>query len=328
MMDEKMRLNELAQGFRHSAILLTACDLGIFAELGHERLEARELARRMGLDARALEIVLLALAADEILTLEAGRFSIAPGYAPFLLSESPQTMINILNHNYHIMLHWVRLAETLRTGQPIPRQESANPRARHARLHLRHGRYLTRLQPGRGREIRPRPLPPDARSGRRSGHALDHLCAQKTRISRASSSTWNAPSRSPGKKSGRPAWLTASRPKPATSIRTITAMGSIWFTSPTIIHMMGPEETALLARKSRQALVSGGTLVIKEFFLDDDRIHPPEAALFSVNMLVNTEAGKSYTVSETQEILKEAGFGQFREIPIAMASRLLIAQAI
>ena len=326
MMDEKMRLNELAQGFRHSAILLTACDLGIFAELGHERLEAQELARRLGLDARALEIVLLALAADEILTLEAGRFAIAPGYAPLLLPNSPQTMINILNHNFHIMLHWVRLAETLRTGQPIPRQESANPE-RAMRAFICGMADISRAS---SLDVAEKfDLSPYRRMLDLGGGPATHSITFARKNPDLTSVVFDLEGP-----------LTIAREeieKAGLADRITTQAGDLYTDDygegfdlvyvSNIIHMMGPEETALLARKSRQALVPGGTLVIKEFFLDNDRIHPPEAALFSVNMLVNTEAGKSYTVSETKEILTEAGFGQFREIPVAMASRLLIAQA-
>jgi hypothetical protein len=93
-----------------------------------------------------------------------------------------------------------------------------------------------------------------------------------------------------------------------------------------IIHSMGPEDIPMLFGKSHRALVPGGTIIVKDFFLEDDRISPNVAALFSVNMLVGTEAGRSYTLRETQEMLSRAGFSGFRTVEVAAASQLLIAR--
>ena len=43
-------------------------------------------------------------------------------------------------------------------------------------------------------------------------------------------------------------------------------------------------------------------------------------------MLVGTAAGKAYTLAETEALLQQAGFGSFRAVDVATASRLLIAR--
>jgi hypothetical protein len=43
-------------------------------------------------------------------------------------------------------------------------------------------------------------------------------------------------------------------------------------------------------------------------------------------MLVGTEAGKSYTLSETRRILEAAGFGAFESLDVAVNSKLLIGR--
>lgn len=40
-------------------------------------------------------------------------------------------------------------------------------------------------------------------------------------------------------------------------------------------------------------------------------------------MLVGTEGGRSYTLTETREMMTRAGFGEFKTIEVAMFSRLL-----
>ena len=93
-----------------------------------------------------------------------------------------------------------------------------------------------------------------------------------------------------------------------------------------IIHSLAPKETLMLFRKCRRALVGGGTIIVKDFFLDESRTSPNQAAIFSVNMLTGTAGGKSYTWDETQSLLERAGVAGFRRVAVAAASGLLIAR--
>ncbi len=69
-----------------------------------------------------------------------------------------------------------------------------------------------------------------------------------------------------------------------------------------------PEETNLaLARKSFDALPSGGRIFLNEILMDDDYTGPYQAAAFSLLMLIGT-LGKQYSLAELRNILEEAGF--------------------
>jgi hypothetical protein len=74
------------------------------------------------------------------------------------------------------------------------------------------------------------------------------------------------------------------------------------------------------------ALVPGGLVLVKEFFLADSRTEPSSAALFAVNMLVGTEGGKSYTWSETEAILRSCGAAELERLELPPASGLLLAR--
>jgi hypothetical protein len=53
---------------------------------------------------------------------------------------------------------------------------------------------------------------------------------------------------------------------------------------------------------------------VHEFTLAEDHASPAPGALFSVNMLVNTAEGRSYTPKEMAGWLTEAGFGRIRKV--------------
>jgi ubiquinone/menaquinone biosynthesis C-methylase UbiE len=92
-----------------------------------------------------------------------------------------------------------------------------------------------------------------------------------------------------------------------------------------IIHMLSPAQNRDLLEKAARALIPGGRLLVKDFFLEDSRAAPAWTAQFSVNMLVNTEGGKSYTLAEMTQMLVEAGFGGLEAIPIARNSLVICA---
>jgi ubiquinone/menaquinone biosynthesis C-methylase UbiE len=79
-----------------------------------------------------------------------------------------------------------------------------------------------------------------------------------------------------------------------------------------ILHALSAEQNKFLLAKSMQSLNSGGTAVIQEFYIDRSRTSPPQSALFSINMLVNTEAGRCYAPSEIKQWLSEAGFSSVK----------------
>jgi hypothetical protein len=92
--------------------------------------------------------------------------------------------------------------------------------------------------------------------------------------------------------------------------------------------MFSPEENRSLIRRAGRALAPGGQLVIHDFILNPDRTGPPQAALFAVNMLVNTPGGNSYTAGDYRTWLERAGFRKIRVRNLPGFSGLVSARKI
>jgi len=325
-MEAKERLDLLSRGFQHSVVLLTACYAGVFDAIGERMVSARDLADELGFDFRALETLLLALAADRILTLEGDVFSVAPDYAPFLLPDSPTTQINILNHNYNCMRRWVQLEQTLKTGAPPPREESPDG-AKDMRAFICGMADISRLssvEVAENFDFSPFRKMLDLGGGPATSSITFALRNPELTCVVFDLEGPLGIAREEIEKAG-------------LSVRIKTQIGNyheddfgegfdLVYVS-NIIHSLSPDDTEIILKKSREAMIDGGTIVLKDFFMEDNRIEPSFAALFSVNMLMGTEGGKSYMESETKEILSRCGFGDFDTIEVAAASKLLIAQA-
>lgn len=90
----------------------------------------------------------------------------------------------------------------------------------------------------------------------------------------------------------------------------------IWISQ--ILHGDSPEEAAKLVAKAGKALKPGGLLAIQDFMLDNDRSGPAHPALFSLNMLVGTRGGQSYTWAEVEAMMKDAGTDSISRLDVAL----------
>ncbi|MGB3797541.1 MAG: methyltransferase [Alteraurantiacibacter sp.] len=78
-----------------------------------------------------------------------------------------------------------------------------------------------------------------------------------------------------------------------------------------IFHDWSEETNALLSQKSFAALKPGGRIFLHEILMDDDGSGPWQAASFSLMMLMGT-LGKQYTLPEFRDLLENAGFMDVR----------------
>jgi len=75
-----------------------------------------------------------------------------------------------------------------------------------------------------------------------------------------------------------------------------------------IAHQESPEENVAMFRKFRKALKPGGTLLISDFVVDDDRSGPPFPLIFRSEMLLRTKDGATWRRADYDAWLREAGF--------------------
>ena len=76
------------------------------------------------------------------------------------------------------------------------------------------------------------------------------------------------------------------------------------------LHHFDPPANETLLRKVHAALADGGRAATLEFVPNDDRVTPPDAAGFSLIMLIGTPSGDAYTFSELEKMFANAGFSR------------------
>ncbi len=81
-----------------------------------------------------------------------------------------------------------------------------------------------------------------------------------------------------------------------------------------IIHIESAETNIHMLKRIRRSLKDHGRLILQDFILDPTGTEPLDYALFSINMLVSTERGRSWKSADIRQWLDTAGFGSITEI--------------
>jgi hypothetical protein len=92
-----------------------------------------------------------------------------------------------------------------------------------------------------------------------------------------------------------------------------------------IAHQESPAENVANFRRFRKALKPGGTLIVNDFVLNDDRTGHPFAMLFASQMLVATKEGCTYRQNDYRKWLAEAGFKSVEIVQTPTPSTLVFA---
>lgn len=317
------RIDAMAAGYRNSCILIAALKTGIFESLGENQKHPREVAADRNLDPRAVDVVMCALAAAEILVQRGEEFAIDPGARPYLLADSPETMVSIIGHNKSLLRSWAQLEDVLVTGAPAPRPERS---AEEMEDFIRGMENVSRRT---SREVAEKVDFPD------TGRLLDLGGGPGTAalaIAEANPGLTCVVYDLAGPIGIAEQLIAAA----GLSDRVTTRVGDFLTDElgeefdvvyiSNIIHSLSPEQTRGLLAKAHRALAAGGRVMVKDFFLEESRTAPAWAAQFSVNMLVNTAGGKSYTFAEMEDLLAQTGFSGLESVPIGAHSRVIVGR--
>jgi SAM-dependent methyltransferase len=314
-------LVEMARGAWDARILLTAVELGIPDALEAKAMTAAEAAAALGTDPRATALLLSALAALGIVTKSGERFANAPVATAALVKGARDGRAAALRHHAHLWQSWSALTDVVRTGRPAAGKRAPGEyhdfvRAMHdlgweraqslaATLDLAGTRRLLDLGGGPGSYavafcarnpalqavVFDRPPALDVAREIVRAHGLDRQVSLQA----------------------------------GDFLADDIGSGYDLVLVSQILHAYDEDRNRLLLRKVAGALVPGGTVVVQEFFLNESRAAPAPSAVFAINMLVNTEKGRTYTWGEVEAWLAGAGFVRIRRMLLSGPAGVIVA---
>lgn len=300
----KQEFTRIAGGFRASRVFITANNLRVFEHIGKGASSA-ELANILRSDPRATEILIDAVTALGLLKKTKGVYKLTDSAKRFLVPSSPWYQGDMLRHMDTLWKNWSGLDDVVRTGMPNRsggRNHDVFIRAMHNNAVLRAADVLKALDlrgvkraldlgggPGtygielarRGIEVTIFDLPDTVEIA----HEMIRKAGVKNVTFRGGDFHFDD-----------------------------IGSGYDLVLLSQVLHSHSPIENLALLGTVSDALAPKGTIAIHEFTLAEDHASPVPGALFSVNMLVNTTDGRSYTPKEMKGWLMKVGFGKIKTI--------------
>lgn len=299
-------LQSLINGFRQSRILLTAAELGVCDALAEGARSAADVARCIAADTRATDRLLRALCAMGVLRNAGDEFRNTEMSARFLVTSSDE-YLGMLGHYNALWDRWSTLTEAVRAGGAVYRSSQAAPSAPWLEHFIEAMHY--RALPQAADDVNLIDFH-DAASALDLGGGSGAYAMAMARVKQDLRVTvFDLPEVVP---------LTRNYIEIAgLSHRIDTRAGDylrddigsgydIVFLSA-IVHSNTVEENRLLLHRCVDALAPGGTLIVQDFIMDEDRVHPPHGALLALNMLVATAGGDTFTEDEICSWMEECG---------------------
>jgi ubiquinone/menaquinone biosynthesis C-methylase UbiE len=323
------RIMEFAWGYAPTLIIESAIRHGVFDALDRKPATLKQLAAETGTSERGLRAILNVLVSLNLLERDGDNYLLTPESARFLVSSKPGYYGMFFGHiSDQILPNWLGLNEIVKTGKPAA---NVNQQKEGAAFFAEFVESLFPIS-----------FPAATALG-------EHLGVGKTTTPisvldiGAGSGVWGIAlaKQSPQVRIRAVDWpqvLEVTRrvaAKHGLSDRLTTAPGDFFeadfgtghqiATIGHILHSEGAERSRRLLKKAFSALAPGGTIAIQEFVPNDQRTGPPNALIFAVNMLVNTDAGDTFTFEEMSAWLREAGFVNPRQLDVPSVSPLVLA---
>ena len=301
---------EMVRAFQPACVIAAAAELDLFTALGGESLSAQALAARIDADVRGTTILLDALAALDLLVKDGACYRVPPAVAELLSEHAPNPVLPGVRHLANCMRHWTDLARVVRTGRPGDRVPSIRGQAADCEAFIGAMNNFTQ-------SVAPRVI--EKLIGLKFSRMLDVGGASGTwteafllAVPEATAVLFDLPDVIP---------LARQRLARAGLADRVTLVAGdyncdelpggadfAWLSA--IAHQNSRQQNRSLYGRIHAALTPGGALVIRDVVMAPSRVTPRAGALFAVNMLVNTEGGGTFTLSEYSEDLAAAGFGR------------------
>jgi (2Fe-2S) ferredoxin/SAM-dependent methyltransferase len=315
------RLDQMIRGYMPSRCILTALELDLFSAVG-EGANAEQIGTRINANTRAVGMLLNALVALGLLSKSGDDYRNTPESARFLVQGSKDNHRNGLLHTANIWHRWSTLTDAVRSGTRVPIDQDDTPE------------WTRNFIVGMQRNAKDRaPLVVRALGTAGVRRILDlgggsgaYSIAFAKACPDVQCEILDIPEVVP---------LTAEYVSQAgllaqVSLRTGDMLPDDFGSGYDIImlnaicHMFSEQQNRDIFGRAHQALAPNGRLVVQDFILNPDKTGPQQAALFSLNMLVATDAGASYSEFEYTNWMKAAGFAEVRRINLPGPSDLIV----
>jgi SAM-dependent methyltransferase len=308
-------LLEISGYFWKTCALHAAVKLDIFTLIGDEHLTAEQTSQKLRGSQKGVTRLLDAMTAMELLVKTNGKYANNPSSKKLLSKNSTKYIGHIIMHHHHLVESWSRLDQAVQSGKSIRERSSFSQEEWRESFLL----GMFNLAMGLAPQIVPL-LDLSTKYqlldlGGGPGTYAIHFCLQNAHLK---ATVYDLPTTRPF------AEKTIAKFNLADRIKFVDGnylndpiegqYDAVWMSH--ILHGEGPDDCRMMIKKAVEALNPGGMIIIHDFILNNTMDGPLFPALFSLNMLIGTDSGQSYSEEQIVEMLTAAGVNNTQRIAL------------
>jgi hypothetical protein len=307
------KLLETSGSYWRACTLHAGVKMDVFSHIGDDELMGEEVAGQLNANEDGVKRLLNALTAMGLLTKAKERYANTAASKALLVKDSPDYIGYIISHHHHLVSAWSQLPQAVKSGQQVRERFSSSEGEERESFLLGMFNLAMNIAPHVADHINLK--------GRR--HLLDlgggpgtyaiHFCLANPDLR---ATVYDLPTTRPF------ALQTIARFGLSSRIAFVEGNyledgldGSYdvaWLSH--ILHGEAPGACQELIRKTVSVLQPAGLILIHEFILNDNLDGPLFPALFSLNMLINTPDGQSYSESQLVSMLSGASVKEIERV--------------
>ena len=304
---------ETFNGYQRTQALKTAIELEFFTAIGEGNTTVPAIAQRCGASERGTRVICDFLTIMGFLTKADNNYSLTLDSATFLDKRSPAYMGTVSNFilSPFIREPFERLTETVRNGfyaadtafEPNHPMWVVFARSMQPMMALPSQLLAQLVDPSKDKKLRVLDIA--------AGHGLFGIAfAKQNPQIEVTAVDWPKVLEVAQENAQAAGVVDRYQTNPGSAFDVDYGTGYDIVLLTNFLHHFDKETCELLLRKVYAAVADGGRAVALEFVPNEDRITPPQAASFSMQMLGGTPRGDAYTFAELEQMFQTAGFAR------------------
>jgi SAM-dependent methyltransferase len=306
------RLLGVSGSYWQACTLHSGVKLDIFTLIGTDEMNADQVAGELECDVRGITMLLNALSSMGLLVKRQGRYANTDASMSLLVKGSPRYVGYMVMHHHNLVEAWSRLDKAVKTGKPVRETPVHGEDDRQSFL-MGMFNLAMGIAPDLAKQIDLKGKNHLLDLGGGPGTYAIHFCLANPELK---ATVYDLPTTRPFAEktisefgvSDRIDFFAGDYVKDYVS----GAYDVVWVSH--VLHGESPNGCRMIIDKAVSVLEPGGLLLIHDFILNDTLDGPMFAALFSLNMLVNTDQGQSYSEGQIKEMLTGAGLKNIRRL--------------
>ncbi len=303
----------ISGGYWQTCTLHTSVQLKLFSIIGEDHLSAIEVAGRLKAAPRGTKMLLNAVTAMGLLVKRDDLYSNTPASKAFLVENSPDYIGHIIKHHYHLVPAWSQLPQAVISGKPVRERFAFGEAEEREGFLIGMFNLAMQIAPKLSRELDLEGRQQLLDLGGGPGTYAIHFCLANPDLR---ATVYDLPTTEPFARQTIERFGLSDRidfvPGDYVEADIKGSYDVAWLSH--ILHGEGPDDCQRILAKAVSTMEAGGLILIHDFILDDSLDGPLFPALFSLNMLVNTDLGQSYSEAEITRMLQGVGASQIRRL--------------